>query len=158
MNTWSYIGSLNDDFGSELSYVTAFGNPNTSGLIKRHGLMVFKMCMTLTAFRIFEEKNESDIVECKQEDFETAMYLVKNSLDASKELFQQLPGGGSKQSSSRSSSLYGLLPDEFTYTDAIGLAEKLSVVDRTIERHLKQLLKEGLLIQPERGKYRKVSA
>lgn len=148
---------LNEDFGSELSYATAFGNPNTSGLIKRHGLMLFKVCMTLTAFRIFEEKNESDIVECKHEDFETAMYLVKNSLDASKELFQQLPGGGSKQSNAKSNQLYRQLPDEFTYSDAIKLAESLGVADRTIERHLKRLVIEGLLTQPERGKYRKVS-
>lgn len=85
------------------------------------------------------------------------MYLVKKSLGASKEMFQQLPGGSSKQRSGKSSLLYGLLPDEFTYTDAIGLAEKLSVADRTIERYLRQLVNERFLIQPERGKYKKVS-
>lgn len=60
---------LNEDFGNELSYIAAFGDPNLSGLIKRHGLMVFKVCMTLTGFRIYEGKIESDVVECKQEDF-----------------------------------------------------------------------------------------
>jgi hypothetical protein len=149
--------TLNEDFGNELSYVAAFGDPNLSGVIKRHGLMVFKVCMTLTGFRIYEGKIESDVVECKQEDFETAMYLVKKSLGASKEMFQQLPGGGSKQSNGKGSPLYRQLPDEFTYTDAIGLTESLGVADRTIERHLKQLVKEGLLIQPERGKYKKLS-
>lgn len=149
--------ALNEDFANELSYATTFGDPNISGLIKRHGLMVFKMCMTLTGFRIYEGKIELDVVECKQEDFETAMYLVKRSLEASKGLFQQLPGGGSKQSNSKSNLLYRQLPDEFTHYEAIRFTESLGVADRTIERHLKQLVTEGLLIQPERGKYKKVS-
>ncbi len=126
------------------------------GLILRHGLMLYKFCMVLTAFRIYEEKNEANTVICREEDFETAMQLVKHSLGASKELFTQLPGAG-KKFHGRRDEYFNQLPNEFETNDAIRIITtgEGAPKRRTIELWLEEWVKEGYLLKPERGKYKK---
>lgn len=137
---------------------SAVEEPELVGLVFRHGLMLYKISMVLTTFRIFEEKSESDVVECRPEDFETAMYLVKRSLSDSMELFSLLPRGG-KKPIDRRDVFFSKLPDEFETTKAIQIlsAEQGAPKQRTIEQWLEMWVKEGSLIRPERGKYKKTA-
>jgi hypothetical protein len=151
---WRQINDVFKDFHKE----EVSNEENESvGLIVRHGVMLYKVCMVLTAFRIYEERNDTGTVICRKEDFETAMQLVKLSLGASKELFSQLPGAG-KKIIDRREYYFKKLPAEFETNEAI---QTLSTNGegapkrRTIELWLEEWVKEGLLVKPERGKYKK---
>ena len=126
------------------------------GLVLRHGVMFCKICMVLTAFRIYEDKIEANTVICREEDFETAMQLVKHSLEASKKLFSQLPGAG-KKIHGRRDEFYNQLPNEFETNEAIQI---LTISEgapkrRTIEQWLEKWVTDKYLVKPEKGKYKK---
>ena len=71
---------INEEFKNFHNDEIANEEDERVGLIFRHGLMLYKICMVLSAFRIYEERNEADTVISREEDFETAMQLVKLSL------------------------------------------------------------------------------
>jgi hypothetical protein len=149
---------INEVFGNFHKEETEYEESDRVGLVVRHGVMLYKLCMVLTAFRIYEEKNELDRVVCKQEDFETAMNLIARSLAASIELFTQLPLGGRKIHD-RKDEFFKKLPDEFETKGAIRI---LATGDgapkkRTIELWLEKWVQEGQLIKPEIGKYKKIA-
>lgn len=152
---WSRVNNMFKNFHRE---EIANEESERISLIVRHGVMLYKMCMVLTAFRIYEEKNVADNIECGQNDFEIAMDLITRSLDASVELFTQLSGAG-KKVQNRREDYFKKLPDEFLTNEALQIlstgegAPKI----RTIEDWLEKWVQERLLIKLERGKYKKVA-
>ena len=145
---------INKRFGDNLREISEYVNPHCGSLVKRHGIMLYKMCMVLTAFRKFEEKVTSKRMVCRPEDFDTALYLIERSLDRSLELFDRLPGA-SKQLPDTSNKIIERLPTLFSYTQAMAVGKALNISDRTVERHLKSLVKDGSLIKLDKGKYQK---
>jgi hypothetical protein len=67
---------LNNTFRSELEAVAKAKNIYAQGVVKRHGLIFFRMCMTLTAMRYFEISDNSDQIYCHDEDYYFAKSLV----------------------------------------------------------------------------------
>ena len=63
---------LDNTFIELLRHNTALYGEDASGTIKRLGLMCFKVAMTLSAVR--SDKSE---ITCNEDDFNTALYLVK---------------------------------------------------------------------------------
>jgi uncharacterized protein DUF3987 len=145
---------LNTAYKSKLSEIKEYVNPNCTGLVKRHGIMLFKLCLVLTAFRKYERKLMGKEMICQKEDFETALYLAGQSLEHSLNIFEQLPGGN-KQAHDAKNKIYDRLLPRFTYSEAVEIGHSLQISDRTVERYLKSLIKRGALVQPERGKYQK---
>jgi hypothetical protein len=149
---WATLNAYCDD---RLFEITRFGNANCSGLVKRHGLIWFKLCMALSAFRKYETKNEDDIMVCTQEDFKTAWNLAHHSLNRSLELFKRLPGANKQGFDIRKDKFYQLLPDEFTTAEAVKLEWGRKVSERTIGRYLDELVEQGYLTKLGHGKYKK---
>lgn len=66
---WRQINDVFNDFHKE---EVSNEESESVGLIVRHGVMLYKVYMVLTAFRIYEERNDNDTVVCRNEDFEIA--------------------------------------------------------------------------------------
>jgi len=146
--------TINTHFGESLSEVSEYLNPDRAALVKRHGAMLHKMCMVLTALRYYEEKGTSGRMVCRQEDFNTALYLVDRSLERSLELFELLPGANNENLVS-GNKIYDLLPNTFSYTQAMAIAEVLGMSERTIQRYLRKASQKGVFTRTEDKLYQK---
>lgn len=146
--------TLNKKFGESLREVTEHESPGYAGIVKRHGLMLFKMCMVFTAFRKYEEKNASPLIYCRQEDFEIALSLIQRSLDHSLELVDLFPSR-SERTLASGNRVYDRLPGVFSFKQAMAVAKPLGISERTVQRYLRNALRNRVLEKDEKGLYRK---
>lgn len=145
-----------DEFGAEALAEEARSNNISSGsIVKRHGLMVFKFCMTLTALRISENRLTEQRVYCSEDDFIMALSLVRLSLHNSLELLQSLPGFQVRGSCFNKEHFYQQLPSNFTREIAVAFGNEQAVTPRTVDRALNEFCFQGLLIWVRQGHYRK---
>ena len=128
---------------------------NATSLIKRHSLILFKICMVLTGIRKYEQKSVSKVMECIDDDFLTALYLVDKSLGASLELFESLPEVriNNNTKTKKIEIFLSPLKDNFSREEAVSSGKSQNISPRTVDRYLKDLLKSGGLDHPQSGKY-----
>ena len=146
---WSRLNGYCDKKYSEIA--TAHHQDATS-IIKRHGNMIFKICMVLTAMRNYELQLHQPSMECLDEDFYTALYLVNESLYSALELYEALPDVKSPNLNNKEA-LYTALPDEFSRGEAFVIAKKINISERTMDRYLGEMIRKRLLIKIVHGKY-----
>ena len=128
---------------------------NCAGIVKRHALMLYKACLTLTAIRMGETKNTVPSVYCSDDDFNLALWLCQQSLDSSLDLLASLPDSLATKGKRSKDELTTLLPLEFTRAEAINIAKQARLPERTTDRYLKELVKSNNLLWVANGKYRK---
>lgn len=133
----------------------AHGN-DTASIIKRHGLILFRLCMIFTALDRFENQDKTGIAYCKDEHFRAALLIVDVLKEHSLEVYHRLPKNPAVNSGSpKSNAFYNLLPAEtaFTRQEAQELAKGIKVPPRTADNYLRKLTADGKLQQFEYGKY-----
>jgi len=152
-NQWEQLNSM---FRKELDSVAAVGNVHALGVVKRHGLMLFKICAALTAIRTFHLNNEDSLIECIDKDFEIGKQLISISLDSSLEILEKLPvpqpgnkGRDKKVDFEKS------MGKRLTRSEAVELGLRYKVSPRTIDRWLSTFVSEGKLKVLEHGHYEK---
>jgi hypothetical protein len=150
---WEKIDSY---FDSKNIEILEDHGPAAGSLIKRHGLMLFKLCMVLSGMRAYEEKRTSGTIICSQPDFDTAFYLVDKSIDSALEIFHLLPSVKSPKRDDTKNRLFQLLPQKFQRKNAIELGAKEKVSERSTDRWLQKLVHDNKLSQPSMGEYLKV--
>jgi hypothetical protein len=127
---------------------------NAISVVKRNGLMCYKIAMILTAIRMFELGINDPELVCEEKDFDTAMRLALILLDSSLKVLQTLPKSNIVINNKATRfDLFKLMPEEFTRAEWLVFAGENLVSIRTADRMLKQWTKEGNLIQAERGRY-----
>ncbi len=154
-NQWE---KLNETCASWLSYSVVFNGEDSGSIVKRFGLIIFRLCMVFSALRKFEAKSEYETINCSNIDFENAVSLVHCYLLHSFFMFQNLPRQDSAFvafKSNNKSMFYEALPVEFKRSDAIALGPKFNLSERSIDGLLKSLLGKHLS-QPSFGVYKKI--
>jgi len=144
-----------ESYGTEkLKEISETYGAESNGIIKRNGLILFKMCMTLTSLRKYENQNTDSEVFCSDTDFETALYLIDQSLYSVLDAWESLPYAG-KKSFNKNSQFYSSLTESFTRAEAIKIGKNLSISERTTDRYLNNFLENGKLKHPSKGSYLK---
>lgn len=143
-----------DQFGEDHLYDTLekFSEHSVS-LVKRHALMVYKVCMVLTALRAVENKAVQRSIECSDEDFKFSLSLVRESLGNSLQLFSSYPQGKAKARLSKDEFLE-ILPDSFTRADGVQTGMEYGISERTSDRWLAWLVDKRFLAH-NHGNYKK---
>ena len=123
----------------------------TRGIVFRLGLITFRIAMVLTIARSMGEKSFSETIICTDEDFDTSMILSDIYLDHSMVVFQSLHGYQKVQSNAMT--FLDFLPeDEFTYSKAVNIGDKICrFSERSISTYLKELVGRKLLKQPKKN-------
>lgn len=137
--------TTSQDFGSE-----------ANSIVKRLGLICFRLAMILSAIRKFEEKNTSNKLVCTTEDFEIAICLAKIFWEHALFMYDRLPKSrnyGFRFKNERKKLFFNALPDRFMRKEAYAICPKLKMATRTGARYLKELLKDGFLSQSASDKY-----
>ena len=145
-------------------FVLYFSEENL-GLIRRMGLIMFRIAMILSLVRqgsIENQNNENaSILYCKNIDFYTAFFLIATYLQHSLFVLVLLNNDRAKKSvvDRKIQQFLDALPsDEFSRATTVQLGkEKVNLEERTVDKYLKKLLVAGNLIQDNYGKYRKAN-
>ena len=122
---------------------------DSGSLVLRLGLITYKIAMVLTAVRIDEPK-----MKCEDRDFETAMKLTKVYLVHGLNVFEKINNRENKLPLNEERWMNNL-EKEFTTKEAISIAKKLGIKERTVYKKLRDYLDNGLLKKVETGVYRK---
>lgn len=148
---------LNRTCTAWLQEVTMFTAEEAASIVKRLGLVLFRMAMLFTALRKFENGEASSTLVCTNEDFSTALELAGIYLQHSLLMFNNLPkqsdnatfktGGNKRQ-------FFDTLPREFTRQQAVELGKPFSLAARTVDEILRNATGK-LLEKPKPGLYRK---
>ncbi|MGM0479237.1 MAG: DUF3987 domain-containing protein, partial [Bacteroidota bacterium] len=79
-------------FTDLLDEVNKLISSEATSIVKRLGLMLFKICMIFTAIRKFENGDASSKITCEDTDFDNASEIIKILVEHSIILYTNLPG------------------------------------------------------------------
>lgn len=148
---------FNPTFSEYLEQISTFVSDDAQSIVKRLGLILFRFCMIFTAIRKYVTAEEYKEVYCLDEDFESAMILIKTYLQHSIIMFNNLPKQGEQgpfKSGQNKKLFFDSLPSRFTRKEAVELASTFNIAERTVGSFLKSCLGK-YLEQPEYGVYEK---
>ncbi|MEO9211254.1 MAG: hypothetical protein ABI208_09145 [Ginsengibacter sp.] len=149
---WNCIES----FGKEqYEIISKIHGEEATSIIKRHNLILFKICMVLTSLRKFEQQDNGQVIFCSDEDFMVALYLVKKSLLCGLDIYEALPEEKTKGFYNYKREFLQCLPENFTRAEAILIGEKFKISERTVDRFLEEFLIRKLLSRIKKGSYQK---
>jgi hypothetical protein len=151
---WS---KFNPTFSSYLQQINTFVSEDALSIVKRLGLILYRFCMLFTAIRKYTANDYHKEMYCSDLDFKTALTLIDVYLQHSVIMFENLPKqeeGGVFKSGSNKKMFFDALPSSFQRKDAVELAKKFNISERSVATFLKSCLVK-YLIQPEYGLYSK---
>ena len=150
---------FNPIFSSYLIQISTFVSDDAQSVVKRLGIILFRLCMIFTAIRKYDTKDHHKEIYCSDTDFETALTLIQIYLQHSIIMFENLPKqeeGSVFKSGQNKKLFFDALPQRFTRGEAIEIAKKFNMAERTVGTFLKSCLGKYLQ-QPEYGVYEKVN-
>jgi hypothetical protein len=145
-----------NDFG-ENRLKTSFdiGGEYATSVAKRHALMIARIACILSMMRYYTNGDSAGVFICEDRDFETALSMVTESFDCSMEIFLSLKKQKDKEGDSKMMELFERMPTRFKTNELSPLVKSLRISDRTMYRHLEELVKIGKLTSPSKGYYEK---
>jgi hypothetical protein len=149
--------ALDSQFEEWLSELTTFIHKDTASVVKRLGLIQFRIAMVLSILRHYETNSEGTEIICSDRDFKTAQILSDVYLNHSLTMFFKLPRESSQEINRKIKLFYDALPEgiEITREKAVEIGIGLTIRERTVGKYLHKLVAGKFLTQPGYGKYLK---
>lgn len=148
---------FNPTFSSYLHQINTFVSEDALSVVKRLGVIVFRICMLFTAIRKYKSNAHQKEIECSDIDFETALTLSQVYLQHSVKMFENLPKqeeGSIFKATQNKKLFFDALPNNFQRKEAVEIAKKFSISERSVGTFLKSCLGK-YLTQPKTGFYEK---
>jgi hypothetical protein len=149
---------LNPLFAAYLSEIRTFVSEDADSIVKRLGLVSFRICMILTSIRKYENRDKTTKIECLDQDFESALSLIEVYLQHSVAMFNNLPKQetqGSFKAGANKKLFFDALPTKFSLKEAIELGLNFDMQSRTVSSFLNSCL-GNYLHKPKFGNYEKL--
>ncbi|MBD1398823.1 DUF3987 domain-containing protein [Pontibacter sp. JH31] len=134
-----------------------FGN-DSLGIPRRVGLIAFRIAMTLSTIRRFDEGDPKTLRQeftCHDDDFYIAMDMAKVLHEHAYYLYNQFPDTKATERNHPVYKLLAKLPDKFTRGQALSIVEDMGFHGSSTANYLKRLENEGLTEWLKQGHYRK---
>ncbi len=142
-----------------LKDVTHFTAEEAASIVKRLGLVMYRIAMLFTALRKFENAESATTLICTDADFTTALQLAEIYLHHNLLMFNNLPKQSEEthfRGSDNKRKFFAALPDESTRQQAVSIGSQFSMSARSVDAFLRTLL-GSRLEQPKTGHYKKIS-
>jgi hypothetical protein len=149
---------LNNTGNRWIKDILIFNAEDQGSVVKRLGLILFRIAMIFTALRKFENGDCSKTIVCSDDDFYSAISISQTLLQHSKLMYANLPKKVDETVFSKGDNkrrFYEKLPNKFKRGEAIRLGINFGLETRSVDAFLKKLLKTHL-IQPSFGVYQKL--
>ena len=135
----------------------AFGNEFDS-ILKRMPVIMKRIGMILTGFRLDMSQPLPERVVCSEDDFATILLIGHKLLLHSAMMFQMLPNSKDATPGEIGQNLvqkqfFQMLPADFTKQDAINTAQVLGIGNKTIDRWLQKFVNSNDIQHIAHGKY-----
>jgi Protein of unknown function (DUF3987) len=147
---------LNESFRDRLEDVKNLVGEDALSVVKRLGLITFRIAMILSILRKYNCGEGTPPIElyCEDIDFKTAMILTEVYLTHSLIIFNSL-SKGANQANGAKKTFYDRLPFQFERKEAGLIGSEMTLSDRTITNYLADFIKGGRLSYPKYGHYQK---
>lgn len=150
---------FNPVFSSFLQQTNFFVSEDALSVVKRLALVLYRIAMIFTAIRKYKNLDYNTDVYCSDIDFETALTLVHVYIKHSIFMFENLPKNEESsvfKSGSNKHLFFDALPNEFQRKEAIELAKRFNIGERSVDTFLKACLGTYLELV-KTGFYRKIN-
>ncbi len=150
---------MNDHFSDCLNKTKTLVGSEALSIVKRLGLILFRIAMILSTCRKYEEQNTAKEISCSDQDFQIAVWMVEVYLEHALYLYHRLPQKSKStfpKMPSNKRAFFNALPPQFKRKEALVIGKELNLSSATIDRFLKQL-SGTILQQPEYGLYQKLT-
>ena len=145
-------------FRTYLREVVAEDDDSPGAIVLRHGLMMSRIAMVLTALRKCEPQWNTSEWECSDEDFHTAMQIVDVLLEHSLLLSTSMDDTAGRirpvKAFFKLRPVLKKMPREFTYSELMAAANEAGLPTASVKRYLLRLVYYQI-VEKEDGKYRK---
>ena len=145
-------------FRTYLREVVAEDDDSPGAIVLRHGLMMSRIAMVLTALRKCEPQWNTSEWKCSDEDFRTAMQIVDVLLEHSLLLSTSMDDTAGRirpiKAFFKLRPILRTMPREFTYSELMGAANEAGLPTASVKRYLLRLVYYQI-VEKEDGKYRK---
>lgn len=154
INQWNDIDEM---FTLFLKRIVEISGKESEGVIKRMGLIFYRICMILTSIRFFDDRFPHTVMDCNDNDYNTAKKLIEIYLEHSLIMFENLPKSSKHAVNKRPSKieeLFSSLPPTFKRQDAVSKANEFGLSTKTVDNFLRDE-KGRKLHSPKAGVYEK---
>ena len=145
-------------FRTYLREVVAEDDDSPGAIVLRHGLMMSRIAMVLTALRKCEPQWNTSEWKCSDEDFHTAMQIVDVLLEHSLLLSTSMDDTAGRirpvKAFFKLRPVLKKMPREFTYSELMAAANEAGLPTASVKRSLLRLVYYQI-VEKEDGKYRK---
>ena len=124
---------------------------------------VLKMASVFTVLRSFEQ--DSDLIREREEitafdsDVIASLWIADTLLKHAYRIYQEMPDKITENvRGERYQTYFSILPPVFKTEEAVEIASKLNIPERTAKRYLSAFIKENKLLRVKRGTYQKSSS
>ncbi len=147
---------LNRTFARWLQEISLLVSKELASVVKRLGLVTFRIAMLLTILRKYGQGNLSKEAECEDIDFDSALRLAEVYKQHALAIYAVLPKGNQVQFTHQQRQFFAALPDRFTREEAATLAEGFGISIRTLTNYLNKWVETTLVQKEKQGYYRKL--
>lgn len=145
-------------FRTYLREVVAEDDDSPGAIVLRHGLLMSRIAMVLTALRKCEPQWNTSEWKCSDEDFHTAMQIVDVLLEHSLLLSTSMDDTAGRirpvKAFFKLRPVLKKMPREFTYSELMAAANEAGLPTASVKRYLLRLVYYQI-VEKEDGKYRK---
>jgi hypothetical protein len=123
-------------------------------IIRRLGLIAFRMMMILTAMRIPATGDFSTAQQCSEEDFQTALAIISVMVRHASYIIAQLPEEvKTEKRGNKKEQFFERLKEKFTRKDFLEVAKSLGITDRTSDNYIAAFCAKGLIFREQNNSY-----
>lgn len=149
---------VNQVFSKWLIEVSTLVSEDADSSIKRLGLILFRIAMTLSILKYAEANETGTEITCSDADFETALALAQVYKEHSLQMFRQLPRTALKIDKNKQKFFDALPCDKmFKRQEALDAGKQMEISERSVGTYLTLFSHNGLLDKPKYGFYQKVA-
>lgn len=147
---------LNEAFKKLMEETNLMFGKEALSIVKRMGLVCFRISMILSAIRKFEEKNLETKLVCKEDDFQIAIWLAEIYFQHGVFVYDRLPRYQTNKfqfKNVKKQLFFDALPERFIRKEVLELCPNFNISKRSGIRYLRELTISGFLVQSPIGKF-----
>ncbi|MBK8516078.1 MAG: DUF3987 domain-containing protein [Saprospiraceae bacterium] len=149
---------LNNYGKSVTSNMITFISEDMASTSKRLGLILYRICMIITALRYFDNGEITADITCTDDDFDLSLQIIMTLQEHSILMFKDLPKSGTV-TDKVVKLFFDALPESFKRKEAIEIAgERFNIKERTADLYLSKLVAFKWLDKSKAGDYYKLKS
>ena len=153
---------FNSTFEQWQNELSDFFGEQITPSVRRLGLITFRIAMIFTSLRLeFSSQTlESKTLQCNDQDFENAIFIVESLLDHLASIFTLMPDANDNEHESNAilpiiTSIYQQLPQNFSFTNVLPITQSLGIPRATVYRYLTILIQHKKISRIKYNTYEK---